>query len=320
MFKSSGLAKMSLLLALALAMLTIGGCGGGHRANRETGTGMKQRTASLMVAGRTNVYRVPVYEEAGGRVWIPIAEAVRPMGLKLHEANGITAIGDTDVAYVVRTDSSQALAGDNPIVLPQAPRQLGNKLYLTRQSLARLFGTNVDWDRKLYRLNVEALDDREMLNDAKGRVTAKGMVDAKSETMEPLAAPPDVDEHAMVEYAKGFLGTPYQFGADAYEQSRRFDCSSFTRHVFDHFGIDLPRSSRAQSQLGSTVEENDLRPGDLMFFYTPNRYESNKIVGHVGLYAGNGKFIQTYGDPGVVVSDFNAYWQGRFLFGKRVSQ
>ncbi|WP_160395466.1 C40 family peptidase [Paenibacillus sp. MMS18-CY102] len=318
MFKCSRLAKMSLLLALVLAMLTAGGCGG-PRANREPDAGMQQRTASLMVAGRTNVYRMPVYEEAGGRVWVPVAEAVRPMGLKLHEANGITAIGDTDAAYVIRTDSSQALAGDSKIVLPQAPRQLGNKLYMTKQSLARLLGTNVDWDSKLYRLNVDAIDDREMFN-ARGRVTAKGMVDAKSDSMQPLAAAPEVDENAVVEYAKGFLGTPYQFGAEAYAQSRKFDCSSFTRHVFDRFGVDLPRSSRAQSQLGTTVEENDLRPGDLMFFYTPNRYESNKIVGHVGLYAGNGKFIQTYGDPGVVVSDFNAYWQGRFLFGKRVSQ
>ena len=190
--------------------------------------------------------------------------------------------------------------------------------YAQKQALARLFGTNVDWDRKLYRLNVEAIDDRETLG-ARGRVTAKGMVDAKSDTIQPLAAP-DVDEQAMVTFAKSFLGTPYQFGADVYAKSLKFDCSSFTRHVFDQFGIDLPRSSRAQSQLGTTVEQNDLRPGDLMFFYTPKRYESNKIVGHVGLYTGNGKFIQTYGDPGVVVSDFNAYWQGRFLFGKRVSQ
>ncbi|AJY77678.1 hypothetical protein VN24_11900 [Paenibacillus beijingensis] len=127
-----------------------------------------------------------------------------------------------------------------------------------------------------------------------------------------------VDKDELIRYAKTFLGVPYDFGTGSYEDTKKFDCSSFVRHVYDHFGIDLPRTSRSQAQVGQTVDEDDLEPGDLMFFYTPGRYESNRIVGHVGMYAGDGQIIQTYGRPGVTISEFDDYWRKRFLHAKRI--
>ena len=40
----------------------------------------------------------------------------------------------------------------------------------------------------------------------------------------------------VIAYARTFLGTPYKLGASG---PFRFDCSSYTRYVFKHFGFDI---------------------------------------------------------------------------------
>ncbi|GEL25474.1 hydrolase Nlp/P60 [Pseudonocardia sulfidoxydans NBRC 16205] len=76
------------------------------------------------------------------------------------------------------------------------------------------------------------------------------------------------------------LGSPYVWGASG---PRSFDCSGLTSWAFEQVGMTLPRSSSAQSRIGTPVAWNDLRPGDLVFYYSP--------VSHVGIYAGGGKMI-----------------------------
>ena len=61
-------------------------------------------------------------------------------------------------------------------------------------------------------------------------------------------------------------------------------------------GINLPHSSRMQSQMGTPVSRSELQPGDLVFFYSP--------VSHVGMYIGNGQMVHapTFGDVVKVAS------------------
>ena len=70
--------------------------------------------------------------------------------------------------------------------------------------------------------------------------------------------------------------------------------------AFEQIGVDLPRTSSAQSQMdGTPVSKSQLKPGDMVFFYSP--------VSHVGIYAGNGKVLHasTSGEP-VKYSDIDA--------------
>jgi len=135
------------------------------------------------------------------------------------------------------------------------------------------------------------------------------------------AQPAGGQAQQVLAYSRTLLGTKYQFGAGPYEQARAFDCSSFVQHVFRRYDVELPRSSRQQSNVGRSVARDELQPGDLVFFYTPGRFNSNKIVGHVAIYQGNGQIIHTYGKPGVVVTDLNApSWSKRYLFSRRVLQ
>jgi cell wall-associated NlpC family hydrolase len=81
--------------------------------------------------------------------------------------------------------------------------------------------------------------------------------------------------------ARAQIGVPYVWGGTTPDG---FDCSGLTQWAFEHAGIDLPRTSRAQAQEGQEVSQGSMRPGDLIFFNSP--------VSHVGIYIGGGKMIE----------------------------
>jgi len=80
--------------------------------------------------------------------------------------------------------------------------------------------------------------------------------------------------------AMGKMGVPYVWGAVG---PNAFDCSGLVMWAYKQQGINLPRTSAAQSRVGTPVTRGQLRPGDLVFFYSP--------VSHVGIYVGNNKIL-----------------------------
>jgi len=119
---------------------------------------------------------------------------------------------------------------------------------------------------------------------------------------------------SIINYGERFLGTPYLFGAE-YPNTGKFDCSSFMQYIFDHQGIDLPRTSIKQSKVGSYVSRSNLRAGDLVFFSTS--YTSS--IGHVGIYVGNGRMLHTYGAGGVKYSTIESgFWDRHYKTARRV--
>jgi len=119
----------------------------------------------------------------------------------------------------------------------------------------------------------------------------------------------------LVMQAMNFLGVPYRRGGNTAEQG--FDCSGFTRHVFENsIGLVLPRRADQQAQSAGllNVKREELKPGDLVFFNTMRRAFS-----HVGIYVGEGKFIHAPRSGGEVrVEDMRqAYWSKRFNGARR---
>ncbi|WP_055107994.1 C40 family peptidase [Paenibacillus ihumii] len=121
----------------------------------------------------------------------------------------------------------------------------------------------------------------------------------------------------VVNFGKKYMGTPYKFGAST-STTRVFDCSSFMKHIFKNYGVNLPRTSAAQSKVGKAVSKSNLRPGDLVFFSSGSR-STGKNITHVAVYAGNGKILHTYGKPGVTISDLNSgTWKRTYIKARRV--
>ena len=117
--------------------------------------------------------------------------------------------------------------------------------------------------------------------------------------------------------ALNFLGQPYRHGGSKFDQG--FDCSGFTRHVYDlSLGLQLPRSADDQASATSlvSVDRAGLRPGDLVFFDTLQRMYS-----HVGIYVGEGRFIHAPRTGSQVrVEDMRfAYWAQRFTGARRAA-
>lgn len=122
---------------------------------------------------------------------------------------------------------------------------------------------------------------------------------------------------SIVSFGKKYLGTRYQFGAST-STTRYFDCSSFTKYIFKKYGVNLPRTSVAQSKVGKAVSKANLRVGDLVFFSSGSRANGRNVT-HVAVYAGNGKILHTYGSPGVTISNLNsANWKKTYLKARRV--
>jgi peptidoglycan DL-endopeptidase CwlO len=306
------------ILTLCLAMVVSEGCsnsqsGGGGQASAAA----TSQRASMLVANKSTFPNVAVYRERNGLLWVPLHETAQSMDLNVQNVDGSFTIGDTDAAYTVKVNQTQALVGDNPIILPQAPRLFNNKPYMTTRALSTLMGTPVNWNASNAQVIITPVDDSS-LSEQQGASAARqpGMMSAQQVQSLSLTS---AKKNDLISFGQTLMGTPYKFSAGPYNRTRAFDCSSFVQYVYSNFGVRLPRSSRSQAQVGTSVAANQLQPGDLMFFYTPGRFASNRIVGHVGIYAGNGKILHTYGRPGVTFTDFNAYWKRRFLFAKRVA-
>ncbi|MFY1635821.1 NlpC/P60 family protein [Solwaraspora sp. WMMB335] len=83
-----------------------------------------------------------------------------------------------------------------------------------------------------------------------------------------------------VAFAHAQLGKPYRWGsAGPYS----YDCSGLTSAAWAKAGVRLPHNARRQFGVVTRIGRDQLRPGDLVFFY------SN--VQHVGIYIGSGKMI-----------------------------
>lgn len=89
----------------------------------------------------------------------------------------------------------------------------------------------------------------------------------------------------ILDFSKKFLGLPYTWGGTS---SYGFDCSGFVQMLFREMGLQLPRNSRSQAQcdLLTPVAQENLQPGDLVFF-------GKTRITHVGLYLGNDAFIHS---------------------------
>lgn len=123
--------------------------------------------------------------------------------------------------------------------------------------------------------------------------------------------------HNVIRRLKLQLGKPYVWGGQAPETG--FDCSGLVNYAFNNLlNGPLPRTAQGMFQDGrlKQVAQSELRQGDLVFF----RLNTQQPVDHVGIYMGNGQFIEAPRTGlNVRVSQLtDDFWQNRYLGAKRV--
>ena len=124
----------------------------------------------------------------------------------------------------------------------------------------------------------QTTDDRQSAEGQRRSGDSQGAPSAK----EPAPSGPAASGKAAVavQTALAQVGKPYQWGGSG---PSSFDCSGLTSYAWRAAGVSLPHNSQMQYNATARVSRDDLRPGDLLFFYSP--------ISHVGIYIGNGQMV-----------------------------
>ncbi|WON75578.1 bifunctional murein DD-endopeptidase/murein LD-carboxypeptidase [Serratia sp. UGAL515B_01] len=147
--------------------------------------------------------------------------------------------------------------------------------------------------------------DMHAVNDNNGL-----LLQASQDEFEAMVNSVDVKSKIMSQYAS-WKGVRYRLGGDT---KRGIDCSGFVQRTFrEQFGMDLPRSSYEQEDMGKKIPRAKLRPGDLVSF------RAGSTGRHVGIYLGNNKFVHASTSNGVTISNMtDNYWNKRYHEGRRL--
>lgn len=140
---------------------------------------------------------------------------------------------------------------------------------------------------------------------------------ATTRVTHPPATPPPaglagLDGFAVATTALALQGVPYRLGGT---DPSGFDCSGLVQYVFRKHGRTLSRVVKQQYDEGRSVGEDDVRPGDLVFFIT-----SGRQVSHVGIAIGGDRFVHAPNSRGVVRVESlgSEYWSRHYAGARRL--
>lgn len=124
------------------------------------------------------------------------------------------------------------------------------------------------------------------------------------------ATPPQVSGNAQaaVDFVYAQIGDSYRMGANGPDV---WDCSSLVQAAWREAGVNIPRVTYDQVNVGTKVSWDQLQPGDLIFFYDG--------PSHVGMYVGQNKMVHasTSSKP-VLEVQLNSYYRQKFHSAVRV--
>jgi cell wall-associated NlpC family hydrolase len=195
----------------------------------------------------------------------------------LEQAGTLDQLGDRQTSALIQLAEQRR-------GIEQTRAEANGKLATLRAAQAQLAAHKKTVESKLRQaqslLTSLTPPQRAAVNASDGGSTSDAAT--RSTTRVPLNSEPAPSARAAqaVAFAYRALGSPYVWGATG---PSSYDCSGLTQAAWRAAGVSLPRTTYTQINAGTRVPESELRPGDLVFFYSG--------VSHVGLYIGNGQMI-----------------------------
>jgi len=121
-----------------------------------------------------------------------------------------------------------------------------------------------------------------------------------------------LDQGKMGRIIDSYMGTPYQRGG---ETKAGMDCSGLVVAVYKQYsGFKLPHDTKKLFKLVKRIDKGNLAYGDLVFFS-----DGWFGVSHVGIYIGEGKFVHSIEDFGVIISSIEEdYYKKKYIGARRV--
>ncbi len=110
--------------------------------------------------------------------------------------------------------------------------------------------------------------------------------------------------------ALALIGTDYVLGS---QRDDAIDCSGLVQRVYGAAGVDMPRTTREQVQVGTPVSAQNLKLGDLVFYQWKRRQL------HVAIYMNDGYILHASPAAGrVVLTRITPVWQARMVGARRL--
>jgi cell wall-associated NlpC family hydrolase len=227
-----------------------------------------------------------------------LAEKIEPLELKVDVARADVADlavynfkgGNMSTLRALLTTGSPLTVAEQLAVLDQFAKAQGKKI-------AKVLETKADYEARKAELDglVEELAEMEdKLAERANEIDAEidRLQELRTEAygesggvgeLAPAACPTSYPGGAAgeaVTFACAQIGKPYGWGQSG---PGAFDCSGLTMTAWQQAGVNLPHNTVAQRDTIAYVNRSDLRPGDLVFYYSG--------LSHVGMYAGGGWIV-----------------------------
>lgn len=299
--------KKTILLGIALLLAAPGAAGAASSYETEVVSGVNFRNAP---STDSYTYRlIPRGED------IHVIEKVNSYWLKIQVQDGTIGYISANSKYTdYRPGASSGSSSSSSqgtitrsVNFRSAPKVASNKISLIKSGtvVQVLEQVNSYWLKINYNGRVGYVSTDYI------SYTGPAKPSGGSNTSSPSGTADDI-----INYAKSLMGkVTYDWGTRNADRLI-FDCSSFTEHVFEKYGVQMKWGTRYQQNEGVAVSKSNLRKGDLVFFGTVNQ----SVLNHVGIYIGNGEFIHNSpSSNGVRIDNLNSgFWESHYIKARRV--
>ncbi|MEU6845246.1 C40 family peptidase [Streptomyces sp. NPDC046716] len=145
----------------------------------------------------------------------------------------------------------------------------------------------------------KAKAEREAAEKAASRSSERTTLSASTGAASTVSAPASGSVASVISFLKAQVGDAYVMGGTG---PSSWDCSGLVQAAFKQAGVDLPRTSQAQSTAGTSVSLSSVQVGDILY------WGGAGSAYHVGVYIGNGQYLDAANpSKGVVIQDLSGY-------------